>query len=158
MSLISEQIKGIQDLPREPVATPEWPGVDGKVFARRLSGDERDEWESFQAHSLDQDKFAEDNRLALMKIGTKKVRATMVAMGACDEDGDSIFSTSDVIWLGLKACEPLERIRDTIMRLSGMRDSDEDSAKNLPQPPGESLPSDSALPSDTLPAEDSSGS
>ncbi len=160
MSLISDQLKKIDDLPREPVATPEWPEIDGKVFARRLTGDERDEWEVFQGHVLDQDTIGEDkkSKLALMKLGTKNIRATIVRLGACDEDGDSIFSPADVVWLGMKASEPLDRIRDVIKRLSGMKDDEEDTAKNSPEAPGESSPSGSVLRSDTLLAEDSSES
>ncbi len=143
MSLISEQILKTDDLPREMVSTPEWPEVDGQIYARRLSGDELDIWEIFMAHQIDP-KTIDDDETRFMKLGTKQLRAQFVILGACDEDGDTIFDQSHLTWLGMKSAAPLERIRDVIRRLSGMdsvkkKDGDDDedeTEKNSPEAPG----------------------
>ena len=145
---IREKILGADDLPRELVPTPEWPEVDGQVYARRLSGDELDLWEVFIAHQVDQKALAEDDDTRVIKMGTKHIRATLVAMGACDENGRSIFTEADIVALGAKASDPLDRLRKVIRRLSGMDDDKEETAKNLPEAPGDSSSTDSPSPLD----------
>ena len=148
---IREEIFAVDDLPMEMVPTPEWPVVDGQVYARCLSGDERDQYEIFLAnHSEPEPGGDEDTRR--IKPGTKHLRSMLVAMGACDEDGDSLFTSKDLVQLGMKSAKVLERIKTAIRRLSGM-DEDEDQAKNLPEAPGGDSLNDSASPSDA-PAEE----
>ena len=43
---IRDSILSADDLPRRAVATPEWPGADGLLFVRTMTGAERDEYET----------------------------------------------------------------------------------------------------------------
>ncbi len=149
---IAQKVLKTDDLPREMVPTPEWPDVDGQIYARRLSGDELDIWETFLAHQVDPKEIDSDTRF--MKLGTKQLRAQFVILGACDEDGDTIFGQGDLIPLGMKSSGPLERIRDVIRRLSGMDsvkkgDDEDETEKNLPEAPGSDSSTDSPSNSDT---------
>jgi len=153
---IREEIFKAEDLPRELVPTPEWPAVDGQVYARGLSGDERDKWEVFLAHNIDRKAMAEDEGIALAKIGTMHIRSMIVALGACDAEGDPIFQDADLVQLGGKSAAALARIRDAIYRLSGMSDDKEETAKNLPEAPGSDSSTDSPSNSDTSASEECS--
>jgi hypothetical protein len=117
MSTIAERILQENDLRRELVPTPEWPGVDGEVWARCLSGDELDQWEIFL--SANTDKESEQFR-----ADVKNVRAKLVALGACDRDGQPIFTAQQVLALGRKNGVALDRLHDIILRLSGRRNRD----------------------------------
>ena len=154
---IREDIFKAEDLPREFVPTPEWSAVDGQVYARCLSGDERDKYEVYLANQSEPEPGGgEDTRR--MKMGTTHLRAMLVAMGACDEHGDSIFRDSDLVQLGMKSADVLERLRTVIRRLSGMDDDEEKTAKNLPVAPGDSSFTDLPSPSDTPALEECSES
>jgi len=154
---LREEIFKVHDLPREMVPTPEWPAVDGQVYARCLSGDERDKYEVYLANQSEPDPGAgEDTRR--MKLGATHLRAMLVAIGACDEEGDSIFRDGDLVQIGMKSANVLERLRIAIRRLSGMDDDEDATAKNLPEAPGDSSSTDSPSPSDTLVSEECSAS
>ena len=117
MEILRDLVLKSDDLPRRPVPTPEWPQADGRVFARALSGDERDKWEVFMANHSEP---VEDGDVRRLRPGTKHIRATLIVMGACDENGDAIFSENDVIAIGMKNAAPLDRLYDAIRELSGM--------------------------------------
>ena len=106
----------------EPIPTPEWPRADGKVFARALSGDARDQHETFVSNLVER---GGRGRLKPNSIG---IRAHLVALGSCLADGSPIFTVADVERLGQKNAAPLDRLYDAIRRLSGM-DRDEDAEK-----------------------------
>lgn len=149
---LRDQIMQADDLPTKAVPTPEWPGTDGEVFARCLSGNERDQWEVFMTNASEADPEGGDDERRY-KANTSNIRATMVAMGACDKDGDDIFSQADVVRLGLKSGAVLDRLYDAIREVSGM--SKDETAENPTSARGIDSPTALPLPGD-VPSENSS--
>lgn len=105
--LTKDQILGIKDLQIEKVEVPEWGGY---IFVRGMTGAERDLFESSVV----------DIRGSSQKINMINVRAKMVSLTACDENGNRLFDDADVIELGKKSASALQRIFDTAQRLSGL--------------------------------------
>lgn len=101
-------ILGAEDLPREEVPTPEWPGL--KVFARGLRATERDAWEvALFVGDGDERRVDKDN-----------LRARLCVLCMVDESGERIFEDGDAEALGKKSAAVLDRIFDVAQRLSGM--------------------------------------
>ncbi len=142
---LRDQIMQADDLPRKAVPTPEWPGTDGEVFAQCLSGKQRDQWEVFMTNQSEADPEGEEDERRY-KANTTNIRATMVVMGACDKDGDDIFSQSDVVQLGLKSGAVLDRLYDAIREVSGMGKDEKE--KNPTSARGNDSPTDSPSPGD----------
>lgn len=119
---LSEQIKQSKDLPREPVPTPEWPDVDGKLFVKKLNGLERVQYdaslEPIQEHPEGQRRFE-----SVVKF---------VIAATVDEQGEPVFADDDFDWL-LEEKDPdaLVRIFNAGAALNKMREQDrEEIAKN----------------------------
>lgn len=103
MSLTIEQILAANDSGVRKVSCPEW---GGDVYVRTLSADERD---AFEASVQD----------------TGIVRATLVAVALCSEDGTPLGpSPVQVEALGRKASGPIDRIVEATMELNTMRPQD----------------------------------
>lgn len=105
--LTKDQILGIKDLQIEKVDVPEWGGY---VFVRGMTGAERD---SFEASVV-------DIRGSSQKINMVNVRAKLVSLTACDEEGNRLFEDSDIIELGKKSALALQKVFDVAQRLSGL--------------------------------------
>jgi len=86
----------------EPVAvpTPEWPDVNGRVFVRCLSADERDDYEDTLAKRLPHS------------------AARLVVLAACDAAGNPIFETGDVERLGKTLAGPVHRLWKAAWKLA----------------------------------------
>lgn len=106
MLLNKDQILGCIDLPSELVEVPEW---QGSVKVRGLTADERDSVES-----------------EISEHGIKKFRARLCAMCIVDEEGNNVFSESEIDMLGRKSGVVLDRIAQVVTRLSGMTQEDVD--------------------------------
>lgn len=139
--MLRDLILEASDLPREAVPTPEWKGTDGKVFARCLAGEERDAWEVFLSNASNPP--GTDGKAHGMKPGTRHVRATLVAQGVCDEDGNRLFSDTDIPPLSRKNADVLDRLYDRIRELSGMNRDEDKTIKNLNETVGDSSFTDS---------------
>ena len=99
-------ILSAQDLTLTPVEVPEWGGV---VMVRPMTGKDRDEFES------------------VMMLNEKQglgvaygLRARIVALVACDENGARLFELADVEALGAKNFFALDRIVDVAQKLNGI--------------------------------------
>lgn len=104
MSLSVEQILQANDKSVRRVECPEWGGT---CYVRTLTADERDAWEILQSK------------------GGKSVRATLVGVALCDENGDPLNPTeAEIKGLGQKASGPMDRLFDAIVALNKMRKSD----------------------------------
>lgn len=120
-TLTEEEVYQADDLTREFVAVPEWANGDPEagVYIRTMSGTERDQFE--EDISKTKGKKTE--------INFKNIRARLVAMTACDENGKPIFTNIDK--LGEKSSKALDRCFGVAQRLNGMTDKDvEGLAKN----------------------------
>lgn len=118
MFLTKDQILQANDLPFEDVEVPEW---GGKVRVRALTGAERD---AFEASIV----VRKGNRAELNPVN---MRAKLVALTIVDENGNRIFSDSDIEALGRKSASALDRVFQVAQRLSGLRPEDlEEMTKN----------------------------
>ena len=105
--LTKDQIFEIKDLQVELVDVPEW---GGQVYVRGMSGSERD---AFEASVV-------DLRGSTQKVNMQNIRARLVSLTTCDQEGNRLFSDSDIIELGKKSAIALQRIFDVAQRLSGL--------------------------------------
>lgn len=109
-------ILGTEDLPRVPVATPEWPAVDGHLYVRMLSAAERVAF----GLSLGDDPPKLENHWARFAV-----------LCLCDEQGQRVFADADAEALGKKSAAVLLRIKEAAetLNLTG-REAAEDVRKN----------------------------
>lgn len=114
--LTREMILAVDDRKPVPVDCPEWGGT---VFVRSMSGREKDALET--SWRDDKGKFQQ-----------RDFRAKFVAMIACDEKGNRLFSEMDVELLTQKSTIALDRLIDAANKLNGMGVAAvEDAEKNL---------------------------
>jgi hypothetical protein len=126
MSLTREQILAADDLPREKVATPK-----GDVWVRVLTAEDREAWEA-----------AVDASGAARPRG--HIRATLVALTACDEAGDLLFTTADIPALARKPIAFILPLFDAAIRLGKVSAADVDALeKNSDAGPSDSSASGS---------------
>lgn len=93
------------DLDVKKVDVPEW---GGEVCVRGLTARERDHFEASIGTSANLD----------------NLRARLVVLSLCDEDGERIFKDSDAIELGKKNATVVNRLFDVARSMSGMTDAD----------------------------------
>ena len=103
--LSRDAILSAEDLEKELVHVPSW---GGHVYVRALTGAERD---AFEASMVDQ-------RGRDRKMNLKNLRARLCALTICDEEGNRLFSDSDVEALGKKSAAALTRVFAVAQRLS----------------------------------------
>jgi hypothetical protein len=96
------------------VRVPEW---GGEVNVRELTGNERDQY----------DAIAYDRRGDF-----RGLRAALVAIALCDENGESLgFTEAEVEQLGNKSGSAIDRCFEVVKDLSGMNeDGIEEAEKN----------------------------
>ena len=118
-ALTRDAILKIDDLKKEEVNVPEWGGT---IFVRSLTGLERDTFE---------EKLFSNTRKGQVNTTPRNIRAAMVAFCAVDEEGNRLFSESDIEALGKKSAAALNRIFEAAQRLNGWTSDDvEEMAKN----------------------------
>lgn len=122
--LTKDSILKAEDLEYEDVECPEWGGT---IRIRRLTGSERDRFES----------------TVFRKKGTKEgggeggidwsnMRARLVCLTATTDEGKRLFSFQDADKLGKKSAKVLDRLFGVAQKLSGLRKEDvDDLRKNL---------------------------
>jgi len=118
--LTRAQILGAEDILTEEVDCPAWGGF---VLVRGLTGAERDRFEM---------QIMQQKGRKKVVWNKEHVRARLVVAGVIDEDGELVFSQSDIPAVSRKSAAALEPVFDTIRRLSGMTEADvEELSKNL---------------------------
>lgn len=129
MSLLTrEQMLHAHDIRTKTVDVPEW---GGQVRVRRLTGEERDRYET----SLIQEK-----KNGQVTRNLRNARARLVVLGVVDEEGKRIFSDADADALAQRSASAIERLFDAIRELSGMSDQAvEELAENFDETPGDAL-------------------
>jgi len=119
-----DQILAADDLLTEAVNVPEW---GGEVLVRGLNGTGRDEFEA----SMITMRGPMGKEQAIRD--TANIRAKLVARCIIGDDGEPMFTQSDVHELGKKSCAALDRIFEVAARLSGIADDDlEELGKDSP--------------------------
>lgn len=111
MSLTKSEILSKDDRTFQEVDVPEW---GGSVRIASFAGEYRDAWEMSVANKQ-----------------IKNIRARLVALSAVDDNGDLLFSDSDVDKLGKKSGKALDRVFSACLKLNGIGQPEvEDLAKN----------------------------
>lgn len=102
----------------EAVEVPEW---DVTVYVRTISGTERD---AFEAASLVKKGKTRETNL-------QNLRARMVVLCSCNEDGTPVFHPNEVDRVGALNARALDRVFTVAQRLNGWSEGDvEEMAKN----------------------------
>lgn len=111
MILTRDAILKSASLKTETVSVPEW---GGDVIVATMTGTARDEWEQ-----------------SLVTKGGKleNVRAKLVAATAIGEDGERLFSASDVVELGKQSSAALDRVARVAQKLNGLTNDELEDAK-----------------------------
>ena len=114
--LTKEAILAADDLPRERVNVPEWPegGHDGEVCVRTMSGVERDHFE--QAVS--------DARGTRNHVDFAGLKALLVVLTVCDDQGQPLFCVDDAGALNAKSAAAIERLYKIAARLNALLPED----------------------------------
>jgi hypothetical protein len=111
MRLSRDDVLKAEDITAEEVDVPEW---GGSVLVRGLTGRERDEFEvSMTVRHGGQ-----------MVQDFANLRARLVARCIVDEDGQRLFTDSDVAALGEKSAAAIDRVFTVASQLSGLGEKD----------------------------------
>lgn len=112
MFLTRDQILHSDDLQNQSVFCPEW---GGEVLIWSLTAEQRDAF----------------SEMCMMdgKIVQKNFRAKLVAQCIRDEQGQRVFSDTDIDLLGKKSSIALDRCFKIAKSLSGLSDEDVEEAK-----------------------------
>jgi len=106
--ITAAQLSAVKDFEIEAIEIPEW---GGWVNIRSLSARERDLFEvSIGA--------------VMGKQNLSNMRARLVVLCLCDEDGNRIFEDNQADELGAKNALVINRLFDKARKLSGMSDED----------------------------------
>jgi hypothetical protein len=118
MALLTKaQILAADDLLREVVEVPEW---GGQVMVRGLDGAARDQYE---AEFLLIGEIQAGER-PTYELDLLNARARLVALSVVDEGDQRLFSDEDVVALGKKSAQALDRVYEVAQRLSGLSKKD----------------------------------
>lgn len=110
--LTRDAILKADDLPKETVDVPEW---GGGVLVRSMTGAERD---AFEAQMFEGGKARLQN-----------LRARLVSQVCVDEQGNRLFTDEDIVALGAKSANALDRVFNAAQRLNAMGKEDVEAAK-----------------------------
>jgi hypothetical protein len=117
--LSRDEILGAKDTKMELVEVPEW---NGSVYVKNLDGTARDEFEGSRVQLV-------DGKVQMVHANT---RARLLSMSVCDETGKLLFTRLDIMDLGQKSGQALDRLYEVAARLSALRPADlEEKLKNL---------------------------
>lgn len=111
MILSRDQILSAQDIPTETVSVPEW---GGEVIVRGMTGTDRDAFEASVVSMRD----------GAAKVDMHNMRAKLVATCVIGEDGARMFTDEDVLELGKKSAQAINRVFEVAQRLSGLTKED----------------------------------
>lgn len=116
-------ILAASDAKLEWVDVPEW---GGGVFVRAMSGLQLDQYEQRMLARRIADKDGKT-----LKVNLDNARAELVALTACNEAGDAIFTLEHIEALSKKSGAALNRVVNVAQRLNGLTQKDlEQLAKN----------------------------
>ena len=122
-----------EDIRIEPVATPEWPAVDGRLYVKCLSGTEREKYFSSIRKTIGKGK---DATVDVELVGST---AQLISRTLCDKHGTLVFSEAHVEALGKKSALALERCMKAATRVNGLsNDAGDEAKKDLPTPVADS--------------------
>jgi len=118
--VLKDEILAIDDLPTEPVDTPEWAPAAPKVWVRGLTASERD---AFEQDMLEETHVGKKTRVTT-KRRVENIRAALVVRSVVDEKGVRVFEDKDTARLGRKSALVVNRLWEKARELSGMTEED----------------------------------
>lgn len=119
--LSKDVILAAQDTIIQQIHCPEW---GGDVYAKSISGRDRDAWEFFL--SGERKKAQEEKRY----YNPKHFRASCLVMSLCNKEGTLLFTEKDVEALSGKSSKVLDRLFDVVSKINGLGQDVEEAAKN----------------------------
>ena len=121
MSVLSDLLKATDDRRLEPVPTPEWPELDGKLFAPKLNGPDR------AALTM----LLGEKSAGKEPLSGPPFAAAVVANATVDTEGHRVFVDGDAEWLVVKDRDALGRLFAAIDALNFLSASSQEGlAKN----------------------------
>lgn len=120
MSLLTRAaILAAEDLKSIDVPCPEW---GGDVRLRSLTAAQKDDFDA---------SLGEFNAAGTRVVNLHNMRAKLLAVSIVGEDGEPLFTATDIESLGAKSSAPIGRLFEAAQRLNGMLpDAVEAAAKN----------------------------
>lgn len=112
MSSLRDLILASVDRKLEPLEVPEW---NVTVYLRELSAEQVSRYRSIAVGAVNAQTREVIDPVALMNVG-----AQVVVWGLCDADGKRLFSDADLVALGEKNANVIDRLSTQILRLSGL--------------------------------------
>jgi hypothetical protein len=99
----------------KPVATPEWPSVDGYVYVRKLSVTGRERY-------LDsiREVTTRPGQTQTVKVLLEAASAKLAAATMCDREGNLLFTIEDVKLLGELSYDAMQRVIDESSAINGL--------------------------------------
>jgi hypothetical protein len=117
--LSKADILAASDLASETVEVPEWGGA---VIVRTMTGAQRDAYEATLMTRNDAGK---------LEVNTDNMRAKLLLVTLVDEQGNALFTASDLDALSGKSSGAIERLAVVAQKLNGLnKGAVEDAAKN----------------------------
>jgi hypothetical protein len=117
--LTRDEILTVNDRKTESVSVPEW---GGEVLVSVMSGQQRDAYESL---------ITEVDASGKARHKLDNLRAKLVSCALVDENGETMFSASDINALGRKSAAALQRVYAVATRLNRVTEDEvEEAAKN----------------------------
>jgi hypothetical protein len=117
--LSRDDILGSDDLRLERVDVPEWNGV---LYVRVMTAGERDQFE------------AEVAGVGKRSKNMSNLRARLVCLVGCDENGQALFEKGDAAALGAKSAAAVDRVFTVAARLNGFTSQDIDELEGESEP------------------------
>ena len=131
-------VRNASDVPLKPVATPEWPQVDGKLFLRQLSA------------------MAVDNYYTKAQSDDTNWRARFVCLVLSDENGNRVLQDDDALALGQKEITVVDRLYWAGREFNGLTEANRSTIqKNSESTGGDGSPSSCCAPSPAAGGSDS---
>lgn len=118
-------ILAADDIDVVPVATPEWPAVDGQIHVRTLSGLQRDRFIKALRRVVDPGDASAPSDAAVEESSHLRLAAAAL----CDATGATLFTQADVQALGAKSSVALKRVIDAASALNGLGPAAAEDAK-----------------------------
>jgi len=127
MYITKDEIRAAADLPCKDVSVDEW--KPGAVL--RIRGLNAKQATAFSKNQIKVDAKGKVEEVDLDDNFMPK----LIALTAVDENGNLMFSESDIELLALKSAKVMKRLADAAMELSGLSDeSNKDATKNSTTP------------------------
>lgn len=109
MALSKDQIlAAASKFRREAVDVPEW---GGSVWVREMAAGERDQWEGTMVSRQGMERF-------------KNLRALVVCLTVCDEDGKRLFADNEIDQVGKLPVSGIDRVFEAASKLNRLTKQD----------------------------------